>query len=88
MAEQTEKVNLNDDSQINYINYLRSYKWNLELFLRYETMEVYIEVIDRCFQVPLEMSEKLAIEQELNRINRRLVEFERFNNVKKLNDRK
>ena len=72
-----------DSSVLSYIYFLREYKYKLEKFLRHETKEIYVDVAYRCFKVPLEYHEIIKIEQEIEQINKRLVEYERYNSTKR-----
>ena len=69
-------------SLLNYIYYLRWYKRVLEDFLDYDMKEIYYEQFKRTFEVPLDMEERLKIENEIRNINQRLNEYERFNSAR------
>ena len=68
---------------LSYIYYLRYYKRTLEDFLSLEMKEVYYEQFKRTFEVPLDMSERLRIENEIRNINTRINEYERFNSTRR-----
>jgi len=67
---------------LSYIYYLRSYKRILEDFLNYDMKEVYYEQFRRTFEVPLNLEERLRIEDEIRNINQRINEYERFNSTR------
>lgn len=72
----------NNTSLLGYIYYLRLYKRSLEDFLDYDMKEVYYEQFKRTFEVPLDMTERLRIENEIRNINQRINEYERFNSAR------
>ena len=63
---------------LNYVIYLKRYKYELENFLHKEMAEFYIELTGKNFVVPLSINEKLAIEHEIQQINIRIYEYEKF----------
>jgi hypothetical protein len=67
---------------LSYIYYLRVYKLALEDFLNYDMKEVYYEQFRRTFKVPLDLSERIRIENEIRNINTRINEYERFNSAR------
>ena len=69
-------------SLLNYIYYLRYYKRTLEDFLNNDMKEVYYEQFKRTFEVPLDLEERLRIEDEIRNINTRINEYERFNSTR------
>ena len=69
-------------SILSFIYYLRSYKRILEDFLDYDMKEVYYEQFKRTFEVPLNLEERLRIEDEIRNINTRINEYERFNSTR------
>ena len=66
-------------SVLNYIYYLRSYKYYLEDYLKRDMKEIYVQYAERCFYVPLEYHEKEKLLTEIQNINLRLVEYDRWN---------
>lgn len=69
-------------SLLGYIYYLRLYKRSLEDFLDFDMKEVYYEQFKRTFKVPLDVTERLRIENEIKNINQRINEYERFNSAR------
>lgn len=69
-------------SLLSYISYLRLYKRGLEDFLDYDMKEVYYEQFKRTFEVPLDITERLRVENEIKNINKRINEYERFNSTR------
>lgn len=70
---------------LGYIYYLRYYKRVLEDYLNNEMKEVYYEQFKRTFEVPLDMTERLRIEEEIRNINQRITEYERFISARRNN---
>jgi CRISPR/Cas system-associated exonuclease Cas4 (RecB family) len=72
-------------SLLGYIYYLRLYKLTLEEFLDTDMKEIYYEQFKKTFEVPLNMEERLRIEEEIRNINKRLNEYQRFNSTRATN---
>jgi len=62
---------------------LRVYKLALEDFLNYNMKEAYYEQFRRTFEVPLDIAERVRIENEIRNINQRINEYERFNSTRR-----
>jgi hypothetical protein len=45
-------------------------------------IETYVEPLYRCLLFEMDYAEKLRIEEEINKINQRLLEYERFNSTR------
>ncbi|NBW11180.1 MAG: hypothetical protein EBR82_24430 [Caulobacteraceae bacterium] len=75
-----------DAETLNYLYYLRNYALNLERFLHAETEEsfknIYPEYMDatpKRIRLPLELTDALRIQDEIERVNLRIREISNFN---------
>jgi hypothetical protein len=75
-----------DAETLNYLYYLRNYALNLERFLHAETEEsfknIYPEYMDatpKRIRLPLELTDALRIQDEIQRVNLRIREISNFN---------